>query len=102
MDVVVLQRPEELHHLAETWLGGRVPGRDVPAVYVEHNTPQGRINEMVHPAAERPELTVAHVTHFNALLWDTGAARSLVVEHGIVDGHYWNSMTFKLDYQLRF
>lgn len=88
VDVVVLQRPEELHALAETWLGGRVPGRDVPAVYVEHDAPQGRIAELRHPAADRPELTVAHVTHFNALLWDTGRARSTVVEHGIVDPGY--------------
>ncbi|MFA9428797.1 glycosyltransferase [Egicoccus sp. AB-alg2] len=85
VDVVVLQRPEELTALTETWLGGRAPGRDVPAVYVEHNAPQGRINELRHPAADRHDLVVAHVTHFNALLWDTGAAPTRVIEHGIVD-----------------
>ena len=26
VDVVMLQRPEELDHLAEAWLGGRLPG----------------------------------------------------------------------------
>lgn len=88
VDVVVLQRPEELEVLAETWLGGRRPGRDVPAVYVEHNAPQGRINDLRHPAADRDDLVVAHVTHFNALLWDTGGADARVVEHGVVDpGH---------------
>ncbi|GGI04559.1 glycosyltransferase [Egicoccus halophilus] len=85
VDLVVLQRPEELTGLAETWLGGRVPGRDLPAVYVEHNAPQGRINDLRHPACDRDDLVVAHVTHFNALLWDTGRTRSTVVEHGIVD-----------------
>src|SRR5690606_20327913 len=39
VDVVVLQRPHELE-LAEKWLGRR-PGTDVPAVYVEHDTPRG-------------------------------------------------------------
>lgn len=85
VDVVILQRPEELTALAETWLGGRVPGRDLPAVYVEHNAPQGRINELRHPAADRDDLVVAHVTHFNAMLWDTGGTDSRVIEHGIVD-----------------
>lgn len=88
VDVLIVQRPEELDVLAESWLGGRRPGRDVPAVYVEHNAPQGRINEMVHPAAGQDALTVVHVTHFNALLWDTGSTRTTVIEHGIVDPGY--------------
>jgi glycosyltransferase involved in cell wall biosynthesis len=85
VDVVVLQRPHELEGLAERWLGGRRPGRDVPAVYVEHNAPQGRIAEMRHPAADRDDLTLVHVTHFNALFWDAGSTRTRVVEHGIPD-----------------
>ena len=84
-DVVVLQRPHELEHLAEDWLGGRRPGRDLPAIYVEHNAPQGRIAEMRHPAADRPDLTLVHVTHFNALFWDAGSTATRVIEHGIVD-----------------
>jgi glycosyltransferase involved in cell wall biosynthesis len=85
VDVVVMQRPEELDGRVEDWLGGRRPGRDVPAVYVEHNAPQGRIAEMVHPAADRPDLTVVHVTHFNDLFWDCGSTPTVVIEHGIVD-----------------
>ena len=83
-DVVVLQRPHELERLAPEWLGGR----DVPAVYVEHNAPQGRIAEMRHPAADRPDLLLVHVTHFNALFWDAGATPTRVIEHGIVDPGY--------------
>jgi len=86
-DVVVLQRPHELEHLAEAWLGRR-PGRDIPAVYVEHNAPQGRIAEMRHPAADRDDLLLVHVTHFNALFWDAGSTPTRVVEHGIVDPGY--------------
>jgi glycosyltransferase involved in cell wall biosynthesis len=85
VDVVILQRPEELDHLAEAWLGGRRPGRDVPAIYLEHNAPQGRIQEMRHPAADRPDLTVVHVTQFNRLFWDTGSTPAHVIEHGVVD-----------------
>jgi hypothetical protein len=88
VDVVILQRPAELAGLAERWLGGRRPGRDVPAVFVEHNAPQGRINELRHCAADRPDLTVVHVTHFNRLFWDTGTTPTRVIEHGILDPGY--------------
>jgi hypothetical protein len=85
VDVVVLQRPQELDGLAERWLGGRRPGRDIPAIYLDHNAPQGRINDMRHPAADRHDLTVVHVTHYNDLLWDCGNTRTTVIAHGIVD-----------------
>jgi hypothetical protein len=88
LDVVILQRPHELHGLAERWLGGRRPGVDVPAVYLEHNAPQGRIAEMQHPAADQPGLTIVHVTHFNRLFWDTGSSPTRVIEHGVVDPGY--------------
>jgi hypothetical protein len=88
VDVVVLQRPEELAGLAERWLGGRRPGSDVPAVYLEHNCPDGSVAGMRHHAADRKDLVVAHVTHFNDLFWDTGAAPTVVIEHGVIDpGH---------------
>ncbi|MBO0693463.1 MAG: glycosyltransferase family 4 protein [Acidimicrobiaceae bacterium] len=86
-DVMVLQRPEELHGLAAAWTGRR-PGRDVAAVYLEHNAPDGPVNGMVHPAADRPDLSVVHVTHFNQAFWHTGATRSVVIEHGIIDPGY--------------
>jgi glycosyltransferase involved in cell wall biosynthesis len=85
VDMVVLQRPHELEGLAAEWLGGRRPGREVAAVYLEHNAPQGRINEMGQVAADRPELVVVHVTHFNDLFWDCGSTPTRVIEHGIVD-----------------
>lgn len=81
VDLVVLQRPHELR-LASTWLRRRV-GHDVPAVYVEHNTPKGHVPATRHPMADRDDLTIVHVTHFNQLFWDTGATRTTVVEHGV-------------------
>jgi glycosyltransferase involved in cell wall biosynthesis len=83
VDVVVLQRPEELD-LAQRWLRRR-PGRDVPAIYVEHNTPNGGVPNTRHPVADRDDVVVVHVTHFNELMWDTGSTRTVVVEHGIVE-----------------
>lgn len=86
VDVVVLQRPREVE-LARLWTG-RDPGRDVPAVYLEHNAPQGAINEMRHPIAETPRIPIVHVTHFNDLFWDCGACKTYVVEHGVIDPGY--------------
>jgi hypothetical protein len=83
LDVVILQRPEDAA-LAARWLD-RVPGPDVPAVWVEHNAPQGRVAEMRHPAAGREDLTIVHVTHFNDLFWDCGGTPTCVIEHGVVD-----------------
>jgi glycosyltransferase involved in cell wall biosynthesis len=88
VDVVILQRPIELDGLAEQWLGGRLLSLDVPAVYVEHNAPQGRISEMRHPAADRTDLTLVHVTNFNDLFWDAGSTPTRVIEHGVVDPGY--------------
>jgi glycosyltransferase involved in cell wall biosynthesis len=84
IDVVILQRPAELERLACEWVGDR----RLPAVYVEHNAPQGRIAEMRHPAADRDDLTVVHVTHFNDLFWDCGSTPTRVIEHGVVDPGY--------------
>ena len=85
-DAVVLQRPEELEQAAR--LLGRIPGRDLPAIYVEHNTPKGAVPDTRHPCADWPGVQLVHVTHFNALMWDSGAAPVTVVEHGVVDPGY--------------
>ncbi|MGH4025600.1 MAG: glycosyltransferase, partial [Pseudonocardiaceae bacterium] len=88
VDVIVLQRPQELV-LAQQWLGRR-PGRDVPAVYVEHNTPRGDVPNSRHPLAQRADIPVVHVTPFNELFWDCGRAPTVVIEHGIPDpGHHY-------------
>jgi glycosyltransferase involved in cell wall biosynthesis len=86
IDLVILQRPHELE-LCEEWTGRR-PGRDLPAVFVEHNAPQGRITEMRHPVADREDLRLVHVTHFNDLFWDAGTTPTTVIEHGVVDPGY--------------
>lgn len=84
VDVVVYQRPHELD-LAREWLG-----RDLPGVYVEHNTPAGDVPRTRHPLAGRSDITLVHVTHFNELFWDNGRAPTRVIEHGVVDpGHLW-------------
>ncbi len=88
-DIVVLQRPHELQTLAPQWLGPqRKLGVDVAAVYVEHDAPPGSVAEMRHGVADREDVTLVHVTNFNALFWESGRTRTLVVEHAIVDPGY--------------
>ena len=54
-------------------LDGRRPGRDVPAIYLEHNAPQGRIAEMRHPAADRDDLLARATSRTSTtLFWDCG------------------------------
>jgi glycosyltransferase involved in cell wall biosynthesis len=84
VDAVILQRPEE-ETLARQWLG-----RDVPTVFVEHNTPKGDVPLTRHPMADRDDLLLVHVTHFNALMWDCGRTPTRVIEHGVaVPGPQW-------------
>ncbi|GAB3618061.1 glycosyltransferase [Okibacterium endophyticum] len=83
VDLVVLQRPEEIAE-AERLLGRRV-GAEVPAVFVEHNTPKEGVPNQRHPLADRSDITIAHVTFFNQLMWDAGEAPTVVIEHGVAD-----------------
>jgi hypothetical protein len=93
VDVVVLQRTRDLE-LVREWLR-REPGRDLPAVFLEHNAPvgtapDGSVPDTRHPLADRDDIPIAHVTHFNRLFYDNGRAPTTVIEHGIVDpGERW-------------
>jgi hypothetical protein len=83
VDVVVLQRTRDLE-LVREWLG-REPGRDLPAVFLEHNAPDGAVPNTRHPLADQADIPIAHVTFFNQLFYDNGSAPTVVIEHGIVD-----------------
>jgi hypothetical protein len=86
IDLAIAQRPHELDLIAR-WTGRR-PGVDLPVAYLEHNTPQGPVGNMRHPAADRDGLVIVHVTHFNRLFWDCGHSRTVVIEHGVPDPGY--------------
>lgn len=83
IDAVILQRTEEIELTAK--LLGRRPGKDIAAVFLEHNTPKLLPVTERHPLADQREIPIVHVTHFNRLVWDCGNARTSVIEHGIVD-----------------
>ena len=85
-DVVLAQRLEEVDSCAA--LLGRTPGRDLGAVFLEHNTPKGDVPASRHPLADQRQWPIVHVTHFNRLFWDCGSAETRVIEHGLPDPGY--------------
>lgn len=88
-DVVLAQRPIEVE--AAGRLLGRCPGREIGAVYLEHNTPKGAVPDSRHPVADRHDWLIVHVTHFNRVFWDCGDAPTMVIEHGLPDpGHRYS------------
>jgi Glycosyl transferases group 1 len=78
VDVAVVQRPAELD------LARRKCDK---IIYLEHNTPGGDVPFTRHLMAEQG-IRIVHVTHFNALMWDCGAAPTTVIPHGIPDPGY--------------
>ena len=80
-DVVLFQSRHEWDDTQHRILGEAQ--RRLPRVYIEHDPPQ------VHPTDTRhwvddPNVLLVHVTPFNALMWDSGATPTRVIEHGIL------------------
>ena len=69
--------------------------RALPAIYLEHNTPQGRINEMIHPVND-PGVLLVHVTHFNDLFWDCRESPTRVIDHAVMPSDPEGSYTGEL------
>ena len=57
--------------------------RRLPRIYLEHDPPQEHPTNTRHPVQDTQTLLV-HVTHFNALMWDSGVTPNRVIEHGVV------------------
>ncbi|MBA3474670.1 MAG: glycosyltransferase family 4 protein [Rubrobacter sp.] len=70
--------------------------RALPAIYLEHNTPQGRINDMVHPIDD-PGVLLVHVTHFNDLFWDCRETPTRVIDHAVMPSTPEGSYTGEID-----
>ena len=54
----------------------------LPRIHVEHDPPREHPVEQRHPVDDEGALLV-HVTHFNALMWDSGRTPTRVIEHGV-------------------
>lgn len=58
--------------------------RRLPSIYLEHDPPLDHPTEQRHFVNDANVL-LAHVTPFNALMWDAGACPTRVIEHGVID-----------------
>lgn len=59
----------------------------LPLVHLEHDPPRESPTDTRH-FVDDPGALLVHVTHFNALMWDSGATPARVIEHGVtVPGH---------------
>lgn len=57
--------------------------RNLPRIYIEHDTPREHPTDMRHPVDD-PNVLLVHVTHFNALMWNSGRTPVRVIEHGVM------------------
>lgn len=56
--------------------------RRLPRIYLEHDPPQVHPTDTAH-WVDDPAVMLVHVTHFNALMWNSGNCPVRVVEHGV-------------------
>lgn len=71
------------HYLADRYELLTAGQQRLPSIYLEHDPPQEHPTNTCHPAGGNGMLLV-HVTPFNALMWDSGAAPTRVIEHGVM------------------
>jgi glycosyltransferase involved in cell wall biosynthesis len=57
--------------------------RNLPRIYLEHDTPREHPTDMRHPVDD-PNMLLVHVTPFNELMWDNGQSPTRVIEHGVI------------------
>ncbi|MES2898149.1 MAG: glycosyltransferase family 4 protein [Pseudomonadota bacterium] len=56
--------------------------RALPRVYIEHDPPREHPTDTCH-LVDDPNVLLVHVTHFNALMWDSKRTPTRVIEHGV-------------------
>ncbi len=56
--------------------------RALPRVYIEHDPPRDHPTDTCH-LVDDPNVLLVHVTHFNALMWDSQSTPTRVIEHGV-------------------
>ena len=81
LDVVLFQARQ--HYVDDQHTLLSPAQRRLPRIYLEHDPPREHPTDTRH-LVDDPEVLLVHVTHFNALMWDSGRTPTRVIEHGVV------------------
>ncbi|WP_231729844.1 glycosyltransferase family 1 protein [Pedobacter sp. Leaf176] len=80
-DVILFQTDE--NYLTDQYEVLSEAQRTLPRIYLEHDPPWGHPTNCRHPVNDE-DITVVHVTHFNASMWDCRGLKTRVIEHGVL------------------
>lgn len=85
LDLVIYQTPKNYFEDGPEILSKAQ--QRLPAIYLEHNTPQPHPTNSKH-VIDDPHILLVHVTHYNRLMWDNGRTPTRVIEHSVaIDSH---------------
>jgi glycosyltransferase involved in cell wall biosynthesis len=85
LDLIIYQTPQ--NYFEDQYAILSAAQRRLPKIYLEHNTPKPHAVDTRHPVAcddgDAADVLLAHVTHYNQLMWDNGATPTTVIEHSV-------------------
>jgi glycosyltransferase involved in cell wall biosynthesis len=80
LDLIIYQTPKNYFEDQFEILSQKQ--RQLPRIYLEHNTPKPNAVDTRHPIDD-PNVLLVHVTHYNRLMWDNGRTQTMVIEHSV-------------------
>jgi hypothetical protein len=80
LDLIIYQTPKNYFEDQYEILSSEQ--RNLPKIYLEHNTPKPHAVDTRHPVDD-PNILLVHVTHYNRLMWDNGKTPTVVIEHSV-------------------
>ncbi|GAB3773672.1 glycosyltransferase family 4 protein [Spirosoma horti] len=81
LDLIICQTPQ--NYLTDRFEILSLAQRQLPTIYLEHNTPEPHPTDSRHPAADDPAVVLVHVTNYNRLMWDNGQTPTRVINHSV-------------------
>src|SRR5205807_2420074 len=80
LDLIIYQTPK--NYFEDQFEILSAEQRQLPKIYLEHNTPKPGAVDTRHPIDD-PNVLLVHVTHYNRLMWDNGRTPTIVIEHSV-------------------